>query len=71
MISTGTDGASVMMGGIGGVVSLIKQDAPQVIEIHCVAHNLELAFSDTLKSNEGHSVLSLHIVQFLKNAFLI
>ena len=32
--------------------SLIKQDAPQVIGIHCVAHNLELAFSDTLKSNE-------------------
>ena len=52
LISTGTDGASVMMGRIGGVVSLIKQDAPQVIGIHCVAHNLELAFSDTLQSNE-------------------
>jgi len=52
LISTGTDGASVMMGRIGGVVALIKQDAPQVIGIHCVAHNLELAFSDTLKSNE-------------------
>ena len=52
LISTGTDGASVMMGRSGGVVSLIKQDAPQVIGIHCVAHNLELAFSDTLKSNE-------------------
>ncbi|RMX37876.1 hypothetical protein pdam_00007053 [Pocillopora damicornis] len=34
IISTGTDGASVMMGRIGGVVSLIKQDAPQVIGIH-------------------------------------
>ena len=52
LISTGTDGAPVMMGRIGGVVSLIKQDAPQVIGIHCVAHNLQLAFSDTLKSNE-------------------
>ena len=52
LISTGTDGASVMMGRKGGVVSLIKQDAPQVIGIHCVAHNLELAFRDTLKSNE-------------------
>ena len=51
LISTGTDGASVIMGRIGGVVSLIKQDAHQVIGIHCVAH-LELAFSDTLKSNE-------------------
>ena len=52
LISAGTDGASVMMGKNGGVVSLIKQDAPQVIGIHCVAHNLELAFSGTLKSNE-------------------
>ena len=52
LISTGTDGASVTMGRIGGVVSLIKQQAPQVIPIHCVAHNLELAFSDTLKCNE-------------------
>ena len=50
LISTGTDGASVMMGRIGGVVSLIKQDAPQVIGIHCVLHNLELAFSATLKT---------------------
>ena len=52
LISTGTDGASVMMGRISGVVSLIRREAPQVIGIHCVAHNLELAFSDTLKSNE-------------------
>ena len=41
-----------MMGKNGGVVSLIKPDAPQVTGIHCAAHNLELAFSDTLKSNE-------------------
>jgi len=47
LTSTGADDASVMMGRIGGVVSLIKQDAPQVIGIHCVAHNLELAFHDT------------------------
>ena len=53
LISTGTDGASVMMGKNGGVISLIKQDAPQLIGIHCVAHNLEVAFSDTLKSNEA------------------
>ena len=33
-------------------VSLIKQDASEVIGIHCLAHHLELAFSDTLKSNE-------------------
>ena len=48
LISTGTDGASMKMGSIGGVVSLMKQDAPQVHGIHCVAHKLELAFIDTL-----------------------
>ena len=53
LISTGTDGASVMMGRLSGVVTLIKEEAHQVIGIHCVAHNLELAFSDTLKSNEA------------------
>ena len=52
LISTGADGASVMMGRIGGVVSLIKEDAAEVLGIHFVAHNLELAFGDTLKSNE-------------------
>ena len=51
LISTGTDDASVMLGRLGGVVALIQQEAPQVIGIHCVAHNLELAFADTLKSN--------------------
>jgi len=35
LISTGTDGASVTMGRIGGVVSLIKQDAPQVRDSLC------------------------------------
>ena len=40
------------MGKNGTVVSLIKQNAPQVTGIHCAAHNLKLAFSDTLKSNE-------------------
>ena len=52
LISTGTDGASVMVGRNNGAVSLIKREAPQVIGIHCEAHNLELALMDTLKSNE-------------------
>ena len=40
-----------VLGHHSGVVALIQQEAPQVIGIHCVAHNLELAFADTLKSN--------------------
>ncbi|KAJ8022551.1 hypothetical protein HOLleu_37481 [Holothuria leucospilota] len=46
------DGASVNMGSVNGVAALEKAQIPELIEIHCVAHNLELAVSDTLKSND-------------------
>ena len=49
LISTGTDGASVMLGRCGGVVALLKEQIPHLIGIHCVAHNLGLAFADTVK----------------------
>jgi len=52
LISTGTDGASVMIGRLGGVVVRLQAQVPHVIGIHCVAHNLELAFADTVKSCE-------------------
>ena len=53
LISTGTDGASVMIGRLGGgVVAMLQAQVPHVIGIHCFAHNLELAFADTVKSCE-------------------
>ena len=52
LISTGTDGASVMIGRLGGVVAMLQAQVPHVIGIHCVAHKLELAFADTVKSCE-------------------
>lgn len=46
LISIGTDDAK------GGVVTLLQQQVPYAIGIHCVAHILELAFADTVKSND-------------------
>ncbi|KAJ8037620.1 Adenylosuccinate lyase [Holothuria leucospilota] len=51
MVSVCFDGASVMMGAKGGVATLEKKDIPRLVEIHCVAHRLELAVLDALKSN--------------------
>lgn len=36
----GSDGASVMMGRRGGVVAKLKEENPNLIGIHCVAHRL-------------------------------
>lgn len=51
LISTGTDGASVMIGRHGVVIALLQTQVQHVIGIHCIAHKLELAFADTVKSN--------------------
>ena len=45
-----TNGASVMMGDVGGVYALLKRDIPHLIKVHCIAHRLELAFLDTVKA---------------------
>ena len=50
LVGFGADGASVMMGCHNGVAALLKGLAPQVIEVHCVAHKLELALCDAVKA---------------------
>ena len=47
-VAMGSDGAPVMLGDRGGVFALLKQEIPHLIKVHCIAHRLELAFSDTL-----------------------
>ncbi|RXN37337.1 zinc finger protein 862-like [Labeo rohita] len=47
----GTDGAAVMTGARNGVVSKLKGDRAYIIGIHCMAHHLELSFSDAMRSN--------------------
>ena len=49
-VALGSDGAAVMVGEVGGVYALLKQDIPHLIKVHCIAHRLELAFADTVKA---------------------
>ena len=51
MVSLGADGASVMMGHKGGVAALLKADVPHLVEIHCVAHRLQLSVLDAIRDN--------------------
>ena len=50
VVSANFDGASVMMGSKSGVATRIKQEAPHVIPVHCVAHTIELAVLDAVKN---------------------
>ena len=43
------DGASVNLGQIGGVVAKLREKTPHIIDIHCMAHRLELALHDMQK----------------------
>ena len=45
MTSFASDGPSVMVGKKNGVVALLKRDHPNVIDIHCMNHRLQLAVS--------------------------
>ena len=44
------DGASVNLGQSGGVVAKLRESSPHLIDIHCMAHRLELALLDVQKS---------------------
>lgn len=44
------DGASVMMGKVGGMVAKLRDDVgPHLIGVHCTAHRLELTIKDAAK----------------------
>uniref|UniRef100_A0A8C6WVY2 HAT C-terminal dimerisation domain-containing protein n=1 Tax=Neogobius melanostomus TaxID=47308 RepID=A0A8C6WVY2_9GOBI len=53
LICIATDGAAVLTGRVGGLVTKLKQDFPKVQSIHCLAHRLELAVKDSLKEVAG------------------
>ena len=42
---------SVMTGINNGVVTKLRADRPNMLEIHCMAHKLELAFSNGIRKN--------------------
>ena len=51
LVGCNFDGASVMIGKKSGVAVQIQKKVPQpVVILHCVAHNLELAVLDAVKT---------------------
>jgi len=48
----GTDGAAVMVWRIGGVATLLRAKVPQLMNIQCLIHGLELAAMDAIKDQE-------------------
>lgn len=49
LVALSCDGASVNTGNKGGVGALLKNQQPDIIVIHCMAHRLELSLKDVLK----------------------
>ena len=50
LVGFGCDGASVNLGKKTGVVKKLKEQLHEgIIDIHCMAHRLELAYKDTMK----------------------
>ncbi|XP_073693982.1 E3 SUMO-protein ligase KIAA1586-like [Garra rufa] len=63
LISVASDGASVLTGQKNGVITKLKQDFPRVKSIHCLAHRLELAVHDSLKTVSGCSQFEVFIMK--------
>ena len=51
LVAITTDGAAVMTGVNNGVVTKLRADRSYLLGIHCMAHRLELAFSDAVRKN--------------------
>ena len=71
LVGFGSDGAAVMLGRRGGVVTQLKELSPALQAIHCTAHRLELSFKDAVKNvalcNTVNSLL-LNLYLFYKNS---
>ena len=50
LIGLGTDGASVNMYSQGGLGAILQKDIPHLMQVHCVAHKLELAVLGAYKT---------------------
>ncbi|CAG0909121.1 unnamed protein product, partial [Cyprideis torosa] len=54
LVAVTTDGASVMVGNVNGVLQRLKDMiSPEIITWHCLNHRLELAVGDTVKKVGG------------------
>ena len=58
LVAIGSDGAAVMVGCRSGVVTRLTEDCmPHVICVHCMAHRLELSFTNAVSRNVCHKQL--------------
>ena len=51
-VAFGSDGASVYVGRLNGVVAKLRVEIPWLLGVHCIAHRLELSVLDALKHEE-------------------
>ena len=51
-VAFGSDGASVYVGRLNGVVAKLHVEIPWLLGVHCIAHRLELSVLDALKDEE-------------------
>ncbi len=68
-IAGGADGAAVNFGSKKGVLSNIKAKVLWLVQIHCVAHHLELALKDAFKDtyieeidDDDAAILHVHVI---------
>ena len=53
LVGMGSDGASNMVGKKGGLSALLKNNInDELVNVHCFAHRLELAFRNVLKKRK-------------------
>ena len=54
----GSDGASNMVGKKGGLAACLRRDVSQeLLNLHCFAYRMELAFRDVFKKNKLYEKL--------------
>ena len=66
LVSLGTDGASVNVGAQGGLGAVLKKDIPYLLQVHCVAHRLELAVLDACKNVDYIETFQVTVKTLLK-----
>lgn len=58
LIAMASDGASNMTGVRSGLSTILRNQLnPEIVNIHCFCHRLELAFRDALKKNKLYDKL--------------
>ena len=58
LVAIGSDGASVNIGKKKGISALLTNQKNHVVTMHCVAHRLELAVLDVVKSDQNLKYVS-------------